>query len=467
MNEQRPVFIPAFLFILAIMTSSSDELFAQAMPRPLADTLRPTDLSMVSGQDHLLGEEGSLRRMVDAAKEGKPFPSLIFWGSPGTGKTTIARLLADAIGMQFEPVSAVFDGVADLRRVFARARENSASGQKTLMFVDEVHRFNKAQQDGLLPHVEDGLVTLVGATTENPSFALNGALLSRCQVMVLNRLDNHALNHIMTRAETHYGRTLPLDDDARTMLCAMSDGDGRYCLNAVETIMAQVTDAAPRLSADDLGQLLSRRAMAFDRAGDQHYNLMSVLHKSLRSSDADAALYWFARMVIGGEDIHYVLRRLTRFAAEDIGLAEPEALPRAIASWNSFERLGSPEGELSVAQLVLYLATAPKSNAIYAAYNAAMRAARDTGSLAPPAHMLNAPTGLMKDLGYGKNYVYDHDTPEGFSGQSGFPDDMSRQRFYFPAERGFEREVQKRLEWWAKLREQKHQADHIAKDKPE
>ncbi|MGB2436589.1 MAG: AAA family ATPase, partial [Candidatus Puniceispirillales bacterium] len=259
------------------MTSSSDELFAQAMPRPLADTLRPTDLSMVSGQDHLLGEEGSLRRMVDAAKEGKPFPSLIFWGSPGTGKTTIARLLADAIGMQFEPVSAVFDGVADLRRVFARARENSASGQKTLMFVDEVHRFNKAQQDGLLPHVEDGLVTLVGATTENPSFALNGALLSRCQVMVLNRLDDHALNHIMTRAETHYGRTLPLDDDARTMLCAMSDGDGRYCLNAVETIMAQVTDAAPRLSADDLGQLLARRAMAFDRAGDQHYNLMSVL----------------------------------------------------------------------------------------------------------------------------------------------------------------------------------------------
>jgi putative ATPase len=357
--------------------------------------------------------------------------------------------------MQFEPVSAVFDGVADLRRIFARAKENSTAGKKTLMFVDEVHRFNKAQQDGLLPHVEDGLVTLVGATTENPSFALNGALLSRCQVMVLNRLDDHALQQIISRAETHYGKPLPLTDDARAMLCGMADGDGRYCLNAVETIMAQVTDASAPLSVDDLGHVLSRRAIAFDRAGDQHYNLMSVLHKSLRSSDADAALYWFARMVIGGEDIHYILRRLTRFAAEDIGLAEPDALPRAIASWNSFERLGSPEGELSVAQLILYLATAPKSNAVYAAYNAAMRAARDTGSLPPPAHMLNAPTGLMKELGYGQNYVYDHDTPDGFSGQSGFPDDMARLRFYYPAERGFEREVQKRLDWWAKRREQK------------
>ena len=441
------------------MTTSSDGLFTQTTARPLADTLRPLELDAVSGQDHLLGVDGSLRRMVDAAKSGQPFPSLIFWGSPGTGKTTIARLLADAIGMQFEPVSAVFDGVADLRRVFARAKENSAAGQKTLMFVDEVHRFNKAQQDGLLPHVEDGLVTLVGATTENPSFALNGALLSRCQVMVLNRLDDHALQQIISRAETHYGKPLPLTDDARAMLCGMADGDGRYCLNAVETIMAQVTDASAPLSVDDLGNVLSRRARAFDRAGDQHYNLMSVLHKSLRSSDADAALYWFARMVIGGEDIHYILRRLTRFAAEDIGLAEPDALPRAIASWNSFERLGSPEGELSVAQLILYLATAPKSNAVYAAYNAAMRAARDTGSLSPPAHMLNAPTGLMKELGYGQNYVYDHDTPDGFSGQSGFPDDMARQRFYYPAERGFEREVQKRLDWWAKRREQKGKSE--------
>ncbi|MDA8675919.1 replication-associated recombination protein A [Alphaproteobacteria bacterium] len=441
------------------MTTSSDGLFTQTTARPLADTLRPLELDAVSGQDHLLGVDGSLRRMVDAAKSGQPFPSLIFWGSPGTGKTTIARLLADAIGMQFEPVSAVFDGVADLRRVFARAKENSAAGQKTLMFVDEVHRFNKAQQDGLLPHVEDGLVTLVGATTENPSFALNGALLSRCQVMVLNRLDDHALQQIISRAETHYGKPLPLTDDARAMLCGMADGDGRYCLNAVETIMAQVTDASAPLSVDDLGHVLSRRAMAFDRAGDQHYNLMSVLHKSLRSSDADAALYWFARMVIGGEDIHYILRRLTRFAAEDIGLAEPDAVPRAIASWNSFERLGSPEGELSVAQLILYLATAPKSNAVYAAYNAAMRAARDTGSLSPPAHMLNAPTGLMKELGYGQNYVYDHDTPDGFSGQSGFPDDMARQRFYYPAERGFEREVQKRLDWWAKRREQKGKSE--------
>ena len=438
--------------------------------------LRPDDLDAVFGQDHLLSKDGTLRRMVEAAKAGQPFPSLIFWGAPGTGKTTIARLLADAIGMQFEPVSAVFDGVADLRRVFAKARENRAAGRKTLMFVDEVHRFNKAQQDGLLPHVEDGLVTLVGATTENPSFALNGALLSRCQVLVLNRLDEPALNQIIARAESHYGQALPITDEARAMLCAMADGDGRYCLNAVETIMAQISNASPMasssssgesgdlLSAEDLGKLLSQRAMAFDRAGDQHYNLMSVLHKSLRSSDADAALYWFARMVIGGEDVHYILRRLTRFAAEDIGLAEPEALPRAIASWNSFERLGSPEGELSVAQLVLYLATAPKSNAIYTAYKSAMRTAKETGSLAPPAHMLNAPTGLMKVLGYGQGYVYDHDTPDGFSGQSGFPDNMPRQSFYFPAERGFEREVKKRLQWWAKRRAQKGQPEDYSQD---
>lgn len=460
------------------MTPNHDELFTHNAQRPLADLLRPDDLDAVFGQEHLLSKNGTLRRMVEAAKTGQPFPSLIFWGAPGTGKTTIARLLADAIGMQFEPVSAVFDGVADLRRVFAKARENRAAGRKTLMFVDEVHRFNKAQQDGLLPHVEDGLVTLVGATTENPSFALNGALLSRCQVLVLKRLDEPALNHIIARAERHYGQALPITDEARAMLCAMADGDGRYCLNAVETIMAQISNpsASPSgepdepddlLSADDLGKLLSRRAMAFDRAGDQHYNLMSVLHKSLRSSDADAALYWFARMVIGGEDVHYILRRLTRFAAEDIGLAEPEALPRAIASWNSFERLGSPEGELSVAQLVLYLATAPKSNAIYTAYKSAMRAAKETGSLAPPAHMLNAPTGLMKDLGYGQGYVYDHDTPDGFSGQSGFPDNMARQRFYFPAERGFEREVKKRLEWWAKLRAQKGQSDDHTEDAAE
>lgn len=433
-------------------TSSSDSLFSDQVARPLADVLRPHHLADVVGQDHLLGENGTLQRMVTAAKQDKPFPSLIFWGSPGTGKTTIARLLADEIKMRFEPVSAVFDGVAELRKIFARARDHRAAGEKTLLFVDEVHRFNKAQQDGLLPHVEDGLVTLVGATTENPSFALNGALLSRCQVMVLNRLDEAALNQIITRAEAHYGQTLPLTEAARAMLCAIADGDGRYCLNAVETIMAQSDADTPPMTPDELTHVLTRRAIAFDRDGEQHYNLISALHKSLRSSDADAALYWFARMVVGGEDLHYVLRRLTRFAAEDIGLAEPEALPRSIAAWQSYERLGSPEGELSVAQLVLYLATAPKSNASYVALKSALRAAKDTGSLPPPAHMLNAPTGLMKDLGYGKGYVYDHDTPDGFSGQSGFPDDMPRQQFYDPPDRGFERDIRKRLDWWAKRR---------------
>jgi putative ATPase len=435
--------------------TSSEHLFSDSVTRPLADVLRPHRLSDVVGQDHLLAENGNLRRMVTAAQQDKPFPSLIFWGSPGTGKTTIARLLADEIGMRFEPVSAVFDGVAELRKIFARAREYRATGEKTLLFVDEVHRFNKAQQDGLLPHVEDGLVTLVGATTENPSFALNGALLSRCQVMVLNRLDEDALNQIITRAEEHYGQTLPLTDASRAMLCGLADGDGRYCLNAVETIMAQSDADTPPMTPDDLTHVLTRRAIAFDRDGEQHYNLISALHKSLRSSDADAALYWFARMVVGGEDLHYVLRRLTRFAAEDIGLAEPEAVPRSIAAWHSYERLGSPEGELSIAQLVLYLATAPKSNASYVALKAALRAAKDTGSLPPPAHMLNAPTGLMKDLGYGKGYVYDHDTPDGFSGQSGFPDDMPRQQFYNPPDRGFERDIRKRLDWWAKQRANK------------
>ena len=432
--------------------NSSEHLFSDSVTRPLADVLRPHRLSDVVGQDHLLAENGNLRRMVTAAQQDKPFPSLIFWGSPGTGKTTIARLLADEIGMRFEPVSAVFDGVAELRKIFARAREHRATGEKTLLFVDEVHRFNKAQQDGLLPHVEDGLVTLVGATTENPSFALNGALLSRCQVMVLNRLDEDALNQIITRAEEHYGQTLPLTDASRAMLCGLADGDGRYCLNAVETIMAQSDADTPPMTPDDLTHVLTRRAIAFDRDGEQHYNLISALHKSLRSSDADAALYWFARMVVGGEDLHYVLRRLTRFAAEDIGLAEPEAVPRSIAAWHSYERLGSPEGELSIAQLVLYLATAPKSNASYVALKAALRAAKETGSLPPPAHMLNAPTGLMKDLGYGKGYVYDHDMPDGFSGQSGFPDDMPRQHFYNPPDRGFERDIRKRLDWWAKQR---------------
>ncbi|MCE2516599.1 MAG: replication-associated recombination protein A [Alphaproteobacteria bacterium] len=439
------------------MTPPSSSLFDAKRQKPLAERLRPLRLDDVTGQDHLLGADGKLKRMVEAAKSGQMMPSLILWGPPGTGKTTIARLLAAQAGLAFEPVSAVFDGVAELRKVFARADERGMLGEGTLLFVDEVHRFNKAQQDGLLPHVEDGRVTLVGATTENPSFALNGALLSRCQVLVLNRLDDAALDRLISRAEEGEGRKINVDDDARAAMKAMADGDGRYLLNMVETVLAQQNDGEAAISPDELTKVLSQRAAAFDRAGDQHYNLMSALHKSLRSSDADAALYWLARMFVGGEDPRYILRRLVRFASEDIGLAEPEALNHAISAWNSYERLGSPEGELAVAALVLYLATAPKSNAAYTAFKAAMRAARDTGSLMPPKHILNAPTGLMKDLGYGDGYVYDHDTADGFSGQNCFPDDMPRQVFYQPVERGFERDIKKRLEWWDKKRREKPQ----------
>ena len=414
---------------------------------PLADRLRPRTLDDVVGQEHLVGKQGALTRMLDRGS----LASLILWGPPGVGKTTIARLLADRAGLAFVQLSAVFSGVADLKRTFEEAARRRAAGQGTLLFVDEIHRFNRAQQDGFLPVVETGTVTLIGATTENPSFALNGALLSRCQVLVLRRLDDAALEKLLERAEAALGLALPLTAEGRASLRAMADGDGRYLLNMVEQITAMPPPAEP-LDPAALADLLARRAALYDKDREEHYNLISALHKSLRGSDADAALYWFARMLAGGEDPRYVARRLVRFAVEDIGLADPNALVQALAAWEAYERLGSPEGELAIAQSVLYLGTAPKSNAAYVAFGQARGAARDTGSLMPPAHILNAPTTLMKRLGYGAGYDYDHDAPDAFSGQNYFPDGMARTEFYRPADRGFEREVAKRLAYWAKLR---------------
>jgi putative ATPase len=427
--------------------SGTEGLFEALAPTPLPERLRPRTLEEVVGQDHVLGPDGALGRMLAAGS----LSSLVLWGPPGCGKTTIARLLANRTDLHFEPLSAVFSGVADLRRIFDAARERRRLGRGTLLFVDEIHRFNRAQQDGFLPYVEDGTVVLVGATTENPSFELNAALLSRCQVLVLRRLDDAALTILLQRAEAVLGRHLPLSDPARAALLAMADGDGRYLISMVEQLAALKGDDP--LEPADLARLLQRRAPVYDKAQESHYNLISALHKSLRGSDVDAALYWFARMLEGGEDPKYIARRLVRFAVEDIGMAEPQALPQTLAAWDAYDRLGSPEGELAIVQAVVFLATAPKSNALYTAFGVARRSAREHGSLMPPMHILNAPTGLMKELGYGHGYAYDHDAPDAFSGQSYFPPGMDRQAYYRPVERGFEREILKRLEYWKRLRE--------------
>ncbi len=418
---------------------------AQAM-RPLADRVRPSELKDVIGQQHLLGPEGSLRLMLDAGA----LSSLIFWGPPGVGKTTLARLLARETDFQFEQISAIFSGVAELRKTFDAAKLRRKAGQGTLLFVDEIHRFNKAQQDSFLPLMEDGTILLVGATTENPSFEINSAVLSRAQVLTLNRLSEDDLRALLARAERELARDLALPEETQAALIAMADGDGRAMLNLIEQVAAWPDHAG--VSAATLSARLQRRASQYDKSGDGHYNLISALHKSIRGSDPDAALYWFSRMLEGGEDPRFLARRLTRMAVEDIALADPQAQQVCLAAWQSYERLGSPEGELALANAVIYLALAPKSNAAYVAYKAARKLAAQTGSLAPPKHILNAPTKLMKEQGYGAGYAYDHDAEDGFSGQNYFPDTITRPSFYEPVERGFERDLGKRVAYFAKLR---------------
>ncbi|MBV9570189.1 MAG: replication-associated recombination protein A [Alphaproteobacteria bacterium] len=419
---------------------------AKDAPRPLADRLRPTTLAEVVGQDHLIGPDGPIGRMV---ADNRPH-SIILWGPPGTGKTTIARLLSTAFQLHFVQLSAVFSGVADLKKTFEAARARRKTGQGTLLFIDEIHRFNRSQQDSFLPVVEDGTVILVGATTENPSFELNGALLSRAQVLVLRRLDDAALETLLRRAEDFYERKFPLTDDARQSLRAMADGDGRYLLNLAEEVAA--LKATKPLDSAALVAAVQKRAPLYDKSREEHYNLISALHKSIRGSDPDAALYWLARMLASGEQPLYIARRLVRASVEDVGLADPQAVVQALTAKDVYDFLGSPEGEIALVQCVLYLATAPKSNAVYVAQGAAKRAAEEHGSLMPPAHILNAPTKLMKNLGYGKGYEYDHATDDAFSGQNYFPDGMERQQLYQPKDTGFEREISKRLEYWSKLR---------------
>ena len=429
-----------------IPAGPADERSANA---PLADRLRPKSLDEIVGQDHLTGSDGAIGRMVAAGK----LSSMILWGPPGTGKTSIARLLADAVGLRFVPISAVFSGVADLKKIFAEAKTAARTGQRTLLFVDEIHRFNRAQQDGFLPYVEDGTVTLVGATTENPSFELNAALLSRCQVLILRRLNEDALDTLIQRAEAEVGRPVPLTKDARDALIASADGDGRFLLNQVETLVDVKLDAP--LDPAGMAALLHRRVPVYDKDREGHYSLISALHKSLRGSDPQAALYYLARMLVAGEEPLYLLRRLTRAAMEDIGLADPQALMQCLAAKDAYDFLGSPEGEIALVQACLYLATAPKSNAAYMAQKNAYRSAKDTGSLMPPSHILNAPTRLMKDIGYGKGYAYDHDAEEGFSGQDYWPEGMEPQTFYEPTERGLEAKVAERIAYWNELRQKR------------
>jgi putative ATPase len=419
-------------------------------PHPLADRLRPKSLGEVVGQEHLTGPEGVLTRLLAAGRLG----SIILWGPPGTGKTTIARLLAGETGLHFEQISAIFSGVADLRKIFDQARKRREEGRGTLLFVDEIHRFNRSQQDSFLPHMEDGTITLIGATTENPSFELNGALLSRAQVLTLNRLERESLAILVQRAEAVEGRALPVDEAAREQLFVLADGDGRYLLNLVEDIYASVTEGE-QIDPEALARIVQRRVPLYDKSRDGHYNLISALHKSVRGSDPDAALYYLARMLTAGEDPLYLARRLVRMAVEDIGLADPEAVHQALAAKEAFDFLGTPEGELALAQATLYLATAPKSNASYVAFKRAMARAKETGSLMPPKIILNAPTRLMKQQEYGAGYRYDHDEPDAFSGQDYFPAEIGRETYYDPAERGFEREIRKRLDYWAKRRESK------------